>query len=64
MDKPLLIALFNEQFLYTPLGKQLRDDITKFLRSKLASELISPREFAALAHAAVERVVQHAISKL
>jgi hypothetical protein len=63
MDRPQLNPLFNEQFLYTALGKQLRDDIVKFLRSKLPVA-VSPREFAALAHAAVERVVQHAISRL
>jgi hypothetical protein len=62
MDKPLPKALFDQQFLYTASGKQLRDDIIQFLRSKLSRD-ISPRDFAALAHAAVERVVQHAISR-
>jgi hypothetical protein len=62
MDRPQLTPLFNEQLLCTALGKQLRDDITKFLRSRLSAD-ISPREFGALAHTAVERVVQQAISK-
>jgi len=62
MDRPPLKPLFNEQCLYTPLGKQLRDEIMKFLRSQLPAD-VSPREFGALAHAAVERVIQHAISR-
>jgi hypothetical protein len=68
MNRTPIRPLFNEQYLYTELGKQLRDEIMKFLRSKLPSDVagigVSPREFAAVAHAAVERVVQQALSKL
>jgi hypothetical protein len=57
---PATQPLYDEQWQYTPLATRLSDVLALFLKT-LAPPDVSPREFRALAHATVDKMVSERI---